>query len=71
MLTARFQLRLQAASYRKARPGRTAVLKVVAFKNGDDDQAQQQELSRAKVTFQLPLHGKKLCTVVADIHSCK
>lgn len=61
MLATRFQPKLQAACTRRARAaGRTATLKVVAFKNGDEEQqAVKQEVSKAKVTFQLPLHGKQ------------
>jgi hypothetical protein len=61
MLTARFQPRLQSATCCRARTsGRSAVLRVVAFKNGDgdEDQEQKQQMSKTKVTFQLPLHGE-------------
>jgi hypothetical protein len=78
MLTARFQLRLQAATCRRARPaGRSAALKVVAFKNGDEEQQvqkqeQKQDMLSAKVTFQLPMHGECLaaaCFVVLLCHA--
>lgn len=61
MLATRFQPRLQTATGSRAKAaGRTAVVRVVAFKNGDEQQTQKQELSKAKVTFQLPLHGEQL-----------
>ncbi len=59
MLATRFQPKLQAAtSCRRAAPRVARPLWVVAFKNGDEEQAQQQETAKAKVTFQLPLHGE-------------
>lgn len=57
MLAARFQPRLQATvSSRRNNTGRR-MLPVVAFKNGDEE---QQATANAKVTFQLPLHGKRV-----------
>lgn len=72
MLATRFQPRLQTASARRARPaGRTAALWVVAFKNGDEEQqAVQQAVSKAKVTFQLPLHGKQQLLCSLWHHGC-
>jgi hypothetical protein len=59
MLTPRYQPRLQSATCCRARTsGRSALLRVVAFKNGDEDQQQKQQMSKTKVTFQLPLHGE-------------
>lgn len=59
MLTARFQAaRLQPAM--RCSMQRRGALQVVAFKNGDEEQqqVQKQEMSKTKVTFQLPLHGE-------------
>lgn len=68
MLTARFQPRLQSATCCRARTsGRSSVLKVVAFKNGDEEQqVQQQEVTKTKVTFQLPLHGKQQAELAGE-----
>jgi hypothetical protein len=80
MLTTRVQARLQPASRcRSSTACRSAVLsrvpmRVVAFKENDEQQSpqQQQETCKAKVTFQIPLHGKQpvspLC--LAALVSC-
>lgn len=59
MLTARFQPKLQAATHSRRAAARRP-LHVVAFKNGDEEQAVSQDASKAMVTFQLPLHGEQL-----------
>lgn len=64
MLTARFQAaRLQPAM--RCSMQRRGALQVVAFKNGDEEQqqVQKQEMSKTKVTFQLPLHGEQQCGI--------
>lgn len=55
MLTTRVQPKVYATNRRSKAAGRSVALKVVAFKNSDEE---VQQVSTAKVTFQIPMHGR-------------